>query len=175
MFDAIFEDNTLTDYINENINDPWVDTPFEGYVFLSPKQKGEFGERFVQKYFENKGSLVERAPGSTDGFDRYIDHAKIEIKFSLATRNRKTGSTNDDTFIINHVSRDKDWEYLVFFGINRNKESRLVWFTKEDFVKHHREFFSLQQGGQKIDNDDFMCTNVKKLLDQPWVHDIADW
>jgi len=51
MFYSIFEDGSLQDYINQNAQDPWVGTPFEGYVFLSPKQKGEFGEKFVSKYY----------------------------------------------------------------------------------------------------------------------------
>jgi hypothetical protein len=46
MFDSIFEDGSLRDYINQNVQDPWVGTPFADYVFMSPKQKGEFGERF---------------------------------------------------------------------------------------------------------------------------------
>ena len=50
MFSAIFEDGSLTDYISQNAQDPWKGTSFEGYVFMSPKQKGEFGERFVSKY-----------------------------------------------------------------------------------------------------------------------------
>ena len=47
MFDSIFEDGSLRDYINQNVQDPWIGTPFQDYVFMAPKQKGEFGERFV--------------------------------------------------------------------------------------------------------------------------------
>ena len=42
MFESIFSSGTLRDYIDSNVQDPWEDTPFKGYVFMSPKQKGEF-------------------------------------------------------------------------------------------------------------------------------------
>jgi hypothetical protein len=38
MFNSIFSDNELINYINGNLSDSWIGTPFEGYVFLSPKR-----------------------------------------------------------------------------------------------------------------------------------------
>ena len=71
MFDSIFEDESLRDYINQNAQDPWIGTPFQGYVFMSPKQKGEFGERFVSKFFGNVMLCdVKRAKTSTEGHDQ---------------------------------------------------------------------------------------------------------
>ena len=67
MFTTLFEDGSLQDYISQNAQDPWTNTPFEGYVFMSPKQKGEFGERFVSKFFENMFCDVKRAKTSTAG------------------------------------------------------------------------------------------------------------
>lgn len=173
MFENLFEDGSLVDYIQNNTRDPWQNTPFENYVFMSPKQKGEFGERFVHKFMTDKGSHVERAKTSTAGHDRVIDGILTEIKFSLATR--KGVGVKDDSFIINHVSKGKDWERLVFFGINKNSESRLVFFTKEDFLENYQDFFASQQGGQKIGNDDFICTKVKELVESDWVKDISEW
>ena len=178
MFSAIFEDGSLTDYINQNAQDPWKGTPFEGYVFMSPKQKGEFGERFVSKYMEAMGCDVKRAKTSTAGHDRVINSLLTEIKFSLATRDKK-GGVKKDSFIINHVSRDKDWERLVFFGINPEENScRLVWFTKKDFVAHLSSpdcLFAHQQGGKGIENDDYICTKVKDLLQCSFVKSIELW
>lgn len=180
MFTALFEDKQLTDYISEQTSDPWKNTPFENYVFMSPKQKGEFGERFVSKFFETMlMSTVERAATSTAGHDRVIDGIRTEIKFSLATRDSKKGGTKKDSFIINHVSRDKDWERLVFFGINEDQnEARLYFFTKEDFLAHVKSdecLFAYQQGGKKIENDDYICTKVAALIEQDWVHAITEW
>ena len=176
MFYSIFEDGSLRDYINQNVKDPWVGTPFESYVFMSPKQKGTFGERFVSKYFELKGSKVEK-PKST-GHDRVIDDKLTEIKFSLATRDKK-GGINEDQFIINHVSKDKDWERLVFFGINPSEDDcRFFWFCKEDFIQHLESdecVFASQQGGKSIGNDDYICTKIDKLKSMPFVKSIDQW
>ena len=178
MFNTIFEDGSLIKYVQQNAQDPWIGTSFQGYVFISPKQKGEFGERFVSKYFELKGHEVKRAKTSTAGHDRVIDGIRTEIKFSLATRDKK-GGVKDDQFIINHVSKDKDWERLVFFGINSNQEdSRLFWFTKEDFINHLESnscLFASQQGGKSIGNDDYICTAVNKLVACDFVKPIDQW
>lgn len=178
MFHSIFEDGSLQDYINQNAQDPWVNTPFRGYVFMSPKQKGEFGERFVSKYFVEKGSEVKRAKTSTAGHDRVIDSIMTEIKFSLATRN-KTGGVKEDQFIINHVSKDKDWERLVFFGINPTEEnSCFFWFSKDSFIEHLKSdecVFAPQQGGKSIGNDDYICTKIDKLKNMSFVKSLDQW
>jgi hypothetical protein len=178
MFTTIFEDGSLIDYINQNAQDPWIGTPFQGYVFMSPKQKGEFGERFVSKYFEHKGHQVKRAKTSTAGHDRIIDSILTEIKFSLATRDKK-GGVKEDQFIINHVSKDKDWERLIFFGINNTEEdSRLFWFSKEDFLNHmesSNRLFKHQQAGESIGNDDYICTKVNRLVECDWVKSVEEW
>lgn len=177
MFDSIFSDNELIDYINGNLSDPWVGTPFEGYVFLSPKQKGEFGEKFISKYFTIiKNSKVQKPLNA--GHDRIVDDKKIEFKFSLATRDKKNG-VKKDQFIINHISRDKDWERLVFFGINFDEnDARMIWFTKDDFLKHLDSddcLFNHQQGGKSIENDDYICTKVDKLLELSFIKTIDQW
>ena len=179
MFDSIFADGSLRDYINNNLNDPWIGTPFEGYVFMSPKQKGEFGERFVSKYMEEfLLSEVERAKTSTAGHDRVIDSILTEIKFALATRNKK-GGVVVDKFIINHVSVCKDWERLIFCGINPDeKDIRIFYITKQNFEEHLKSddcLFNVQQGGQNGGNDDYICTNVAALLQSDIVSPIVKW
>ena len=79
----MFADGSLQNYIEQNLEDPWRSTPFEGYVYMSPKQKGEFGERFTTKYLEHLGHKVKRAKTSTAGHDRVVDDFLTEIKFSL--------------------------------------------------------------------------------------------
>jgi len=178
MFDSIFEDGTLQEYVQNNLKDPWKGTPFEGYVFLSPKQKGEFGERFVSKLMTISGCDVKRAKTSTAGHDRVIDEILTEIKFALATRDKK-GGVCVDKFIINHVSVGKDWQRLIFCGINPDeKDVRIVFITKEDFEAHLKSdacYFNVQQGGKSVGNDDYICTNVAALLKCDFVKDIAEW
>ena len=178
MFDSIFADGTLRDYIDDNLKDPWKGTNFDGYVSMSPKQKGELGERFVHKYMELLGHKVERAKTSTAGHDRVIDNILTEIKFALATRDKK-GGVCVDKFIINHVSVCKDWQRLIFCGINPNeKDARIVFITKEDFEDHLKSdkcHFNIQQGGKNGGNDDYICTNVAALLECDFVKDISEW
>lgn len=175
----MFADGSLQNYIEQNLEDPWQRTPFEGYVFMSPKQKGEFGERFTSKYLTHLGCNVKRAKTSTAGHDRVVDNILTEIKFSLAIRNRSKGGVIFDKFIINHVSSGKDWERLVFVGVNENEEDlRVIWFTKEDFNNHiasSNSLFKVQQGGKGVGNDDYICTNVKNLLECEWVKSISVW
>ena len=175
----MFADGSLQNYIEQNLEDPWQRTPFEGYVFMSPKQKGEFGERFTSKYLTHLGCNVKRAKTSTAGHDRVVDYILTEIKFSLAIRNRSKGGVIFDKFIINHVSSGKDWERLVFVGVNENEEDlRVIWFTKEDFNNHiasSNSLFKVQQGGKGVGNDDYICTNVKNLLECEWVKSISVW
>ena len=165
MFDSIFSDGELQQYITNNCKDPWKNTPFEGYVHMSPKQKGNFGESFITKYLKLLGYDVKK-PKAT-GHDRIVNGILTEFKFSLAKRNNK-GEILKDEFMINHISKNKDWERLVFFGINiKEEEARLLWFTKEDFVElldNDVSVFRSQQGGVSIQNDDYICTDVKNLL-----------
>ena len=178
MFASIFEDGSLRDYIDNNLKDPWKGTNFEGYVFMSPKQKGEFGERFVSKFMTSLGHEVLRAKSFTAGYDRLINKILTEIKFALATRDKK-GGVIKDKFIINHVSVGKDWERLIFCGINPDeKDARIVFITKEDFEAHLKSdkcYFNVQQGGKSVGNDDYICTNVAALLECDFVKDIAEW
>jgi len=46
-------------------------------------------------YFEAAGHEVKRAKTSTAGHDRVIDNILTEIKFSLATRDKKGGVKED--------------------------------------------------------------------------------
>ena len=181
MFDSIFFDGSLQDYVQQNTHDPWIGTPFEGYVHISPKQKGEFGEKFVTKYFELLGHTVKRAKTSTAGHDRIISGINVEIKFSLANRCKvkNTWTIQKDKFMINHLKKGKDWERVVFFGINPiEEESRLLWYDKKDFLQHVDKDgcpIIKQQGGKTEDNDDYICTDIVSLLNCDWVKSLDQW
>lgn len=183
MFTSIFEEGSLQKYIQQKTQDPWVGTPFERYVLMQSKPKGEFGERFVSKYFELKGSEVKRAKTSTDGHDRVIDGFRTEIKFSLANREEKKGIAHikKDQFMINHLAKGKDWDRVVIFAINPIwEESHLIWFSKEDFVNNVDKPdcpIVKQQGGKPADNDDYFLTgtNITKLVECDWVKSIEEW
>ena len=176
MFSALFSDGELRAYVDANTSDPWENTPFEGYAFMNPKQKGEFGERFATKLLQQAGHKVERAHTSTAGYDRLVNGKKVEIKFSLANRDKRNGGVKKDVFVLNHVSMAKDWERLLFIGINPDEaDVRVVWFTRRAFCGHiaaptGKRLFNLQQGGKKVKNDDWMCTKIPDLMKCGWTH-----
>ena len=169
----------LRNYIKDEQGDPWIGTPFEGYVNLENGQKGTFGEMFVENYMKHLGFTIDKR---TDvSHDSIIDGKKIEIKFSIA--NKVNGVPRKDRYLINHISLSKDWDRLVFFGINPvYEESRFLFFDKEDFQTNiqnlkDKKIISHQQSGNRGELDDFVVqkSKVPKLYNQPWVYDIHDW
>jgi hypothetical protein len=169
----------LRDFIVTHQTDPWIGNPLEGYVHIDNGNKGKFGEMFVEKYMTLLGYQVDER--TDPGHDRVIDGMKIEIKFSLA--NRHKGIPKKDLYLINHISVDKDWDRLIFFGINPvYNESRFFFFDKSDFVENldhlkREKIVYHQQSGNRGGLDDFVVQKygVPKLHSQPWVYDIHDW
>jgi len=193
--EKIFEDNEIIVFVQDNLFDPWKNTPFKDYVYIDPKQKGDFGELFVTKFMKANDYIVDKTKKNNGPYDRYISSSKIksdqstsnymiptEIKFSLAQKDKKTKGIIANKFIINHIGRDKSWERLIFVCINGEKEKDWVikWFKKTDFkqyLENNNKLFNRQQGGKKGINDDWMCSSPQsfELSSEPWVHDIADW
>lgn len=172
--DSLFDDGTLSSYIKSKNVDLWKDTYYEGYSFLSPKQKGGFGELMVERYMTKKGSVV--LPKTNEGHDRIIDGFKTEIKFSLCNKTSKNILTQD-YFFINHVSIGKDWDRLIFMGVNPNSNNnRILWFTKQEFIEDIQNLFANQQGGIGLGNDDFKLSGkIDKLLNNKLVKSIDIW
>ena len=46
------KNDEIQDYIQNNLYDPWIGSPFEGYRYMGNKQKGELGERLVSLIME---------------------------------------------------------------------------------------------------------------------------
>jgi len=158
----------------------WKTDPiFSNYPYLSNKQKGVVGEHFAAKIFEHAGYSVDKP--TTTGHDWLIGGVKTEIKFSLAVS--KGCKIIPDKYIINHVSMDKDWDRLVHFGVNPENDSlaryRIYWMHRPDFIRYMKQekdpLFKHQQGGKKIENDDYICTNHKVFVELPFVHSIEQW
>jgi hypothetical protein len=175
----IFEDPVVIGKINKYLDDPWSNTPFSGYVYLTPSQKGQYGEYAVKKYLEQnyKKTITNRI---NPGHDIVVENHKVEVKFSVACRSRKKDTPpTKNNFIINHIATHKDWDRLIFCGINYPGEAMLVWFSKEDFAKHIQSgtntIFNRQQGGNTGTNDDYVCTKIDALLELDWVHTLDKW
>ena len=182
--EQIFNDGSLRNYIDKKTFDPWIGTLFEGYAHMDPLSKGTFGERYIEKYLSLLGFGVTPRINNDVGHDRVINSIPTELKFSISHKDNRANHEDDfirnDQFIINHVSKCKSWERLLFIGINKTGiPDRILWFTKESFEKTLNEtYFKYQQGGKKGENDDRMCSsmNVMKLYNDPLVHnDFACW
>ena len=165
--------------LNKHNNNWSGDEVFKDYHKLGNKQKGVAGEYFVEQIMRAMGSTVT-PPTHTD-HDRTIDGIKTEIKFSLAVS--KGEEIIDDKFIIIHVAVSKDWERLIFCGINpketHSNRVQMYFFNKEDFAKYmasgQKLVFKHQQSGKKGGNDDFICTNFGEFSNLPFVKNIEEW
>lgn len=167
-------------YIKDNLFDPWESTCFAGYRFMDNKQKGALGEMIVRSFFEESGAEVKSPISSTAGHDLIIDDILTEVKFSLAHTNLKKRTTKEDCFTMNHVALGKDWERLIFLGINYDmSKTRFKFMTKELFSEalHTGDYFSYQQGGNKAKNDDYIIASakLKKLINSRFMKDISEW
>jgi hypothetical protein len=180
--EQIVTSGPIKKYLEESLKNNWTGTPWEPYPLLGTKQKGGAGELIVEEYMIQHGHTVN--PPENAGHDRIIDGIKIEIKFSLAHSNTKNEVKliEPDAFAINHISIGKSWEKLVFFGVNPLKDNpnirsredddwpneRIYVMDKEGLSKHLQKEnvfpFSRQQGGKKIQNDDWMLTGRKRFL-----------
>jgi|TARA_R110000796_G_scaffold57287_1_gene132327 hypothetical protein len=163
------------------MNNNWASDPiFENYHKLGNKQKGVLGEYFVENYMKSlKNSVVQKARST--GHDRIIDGHKTEIKFSLANSTGKV--ININRFMINHVSIGKDWDRLIFCGINPlgcgADRVRMYYFNKEDFknymLRTSSPIFKHQQAGAKGGNDDYICTKFDEFAQLPFIKEVDSW
>ena len=115
IVDTIFENKQVADYMAQQLHNNWSGTRFEDYPRLDPKQKGVFGELYVEALMRTLGRDV--TPPTNPGHDRTIDGIKTEIKFSLAGSNRrKDGKLIDpDSFTLYKFKGEKP-PLLVFVG-----------------------------------------------------------
>lgn len=180
MNECIFGDGILKTYIQSQLNDPWSGTDFEGYVCMGAKQKGVFGELYIKKYLTQLGFNISSRTSSEH--DLMVDGIKTEVKFSIAQKDTRKDHPNTpraDTFMINHVGDTKDWERLVFIGINPGTyPNRVMWFDKDFFSNHKNKLFKHQQGGKKTNNDDYIANSTKilQIYNHPAVHrDFSHW
>ena len=203
VHEVIFEHANIQENIEQCKVNLWEGTTFEDYPSLNAKQMGCIvGEPYVAAFMTlAHGSRVEDAIHSDH--DRIIDGHKTEIKFSVAKHGwiKQDRCLNVDDFTFNHIAGGKDWERLVFMGINpaqdqcrlkehskqkgkRHYQQRCYFMEKEAFLHHirkpaaQRAPFKKQQGGEAGDNDDYMVTGPKQLyqlIDLPFVKPISEW
>jgi len=181
----------VKDYVSEQNQDHWIGTAYEGYKFLGNKQKGQFGEKIIDDLFRSLGCKVTK-PSNT-GHDSVVNGIRMEYKFSLSQQ--KNGIIQKNSWMMNHVAEGKDWEWLLFAGVNPEGTDDVVGLlSKENFVKILRteneikmkvrakgqlrnKFFGAQQGGNKADNDDWMSgsRSLVALLNSEYMIGVDEW
>lgn len=132
---------------------PWAGTILNDFYLLNPKAKGAKGEEIVVKILKNLGYTVEETHMNNGPFDKFVNGKKTEIKFSLASKRNY-----DWKFTFNHIGFKKDWEQIIFVGINGDLKIHIVKYNKNELPM---DFLSRQQGGSSGDNDDFMSSGLK--------------
>lgn len=132
---------------------PWKGTPLNDFYLLNPKKKGGQGEKIAGAILEKLGYDVNYDVPNNGGYDMIVDGKKTEIKFSLASTRNFIWQ-----FTFNHIGFKKDWEQIIFVGINGDMNIHIVKYDKDNLPQ---DLLSKQQGGKKGDNDDFMCSGVK--------------
>lgn len=129
----------------------WADTPLERYYAANPKLKGACGEEIAATILSKLGYNVRER--TNPGHDKIINDRKTEIKFSAASeRNCKW------QFTFNHIGFHKDWDDIIFVGVNGDLSIHITKYTKEELAT---KCLSHQQGGNTSSNDDFMITGTK--------------
>jgi hypothetical protein len=159
---------TIQQYIKDQLSkDPYAGTPFAGYHFLSVKKKGIVGEQGATAFYDEMGVPISGPTGA--GNDLVINGLPSEVKFSLGTKKNT----------INHFSVGKDWQTAQLIVGNPHKQIGLYVLTKANFIRclNDTQLFTNQQGGKKVGNDDFMCSDKKLvvLLNSEYVTFVDTW
>jgi len=160
-------------YLSETISSDWVakhtsflaewkTTQFPYYPTLKLPDKGKLGEKLTKtlmKAVHNSKVKGRKNPGH----DQIIDDWKTEIKLSIRLV---------PEFIYNHISVKKDYDRLLFLGIDAKTNIMYPYFmTKEDIINHLPNF-SHQQGGVSVKNDDFLIVARPTF---PFMRPISEW
>jgi hypothetical protein len=174
---GIFEDTLSSPDIEQTIKDLsnrkniWKGTKLENYHTWANTQQGSFGEKYVSRIFLSNGHCV--AKRENPDHDRIINGIKTEIKFSIQ-------KDKPFDFVFNHISVGKDWNRIVFCGLNLKMEtSVLLWLTKEDFITMVETLkINRAQGGNKMKNDDFIISGPNvchKAIKFSHIKTLNDW
>ncbi len=148
-----------------DLNNYWAGTPYEIYYTVGAKTKGAVGEAIVRCFLESHGKTVKYR--KNPGHDMIVEGIKTEVKFSLASK-RNTSCE----FTFNHIGIEKDWERIIFCGINGDLEEKICWFSKDELINilNNTEIFRIQEG-----DDDFFSMGKKtaELLNRG--HSMEEW
>jgi len=180
MIEQFLTPEFLKENIEPKLKDPFENTIFKGYYFLSNATKGVIGEKlavllFQQKGFEScrqKDIKYKNKQKKDPGWDILVNDIKTEVKISLSIKAKSIWS-------INHLSIQKSAERIFLICINPliPSDNKYIWFNKADMIasiNNQEKIFLSQQGGKEQKNDDWKC-DTTKLLKSSFVKDISEW
>ena len=150
-----------------DLNNYWAKTPYETYFTIGAKSKGTVGEMIVRKHLEDCDLEVQNR--ITSGHDAIVNGVKTEIKFSLASKRNENYE-----FTFNHIGVNKDWERIIFCGINGDLTEKIVWFTNEEI----KEIFADTTCFRKQEGEDDYFSMGKcstNLLNHSKAKNITEW
>jgi hypothetical protein len=93
-------------------------------MYLPSRSRGTAGEKLVEAWLQRLG-LAVRPPVNT-GHDRFVNGAKIEIKFSTLWQSGQ--------YVFQQL-RDQDYEHVVLLGISPQDAS--VWMPPKEVAFSH--------------------------------------
>lgn len=162
-------DNSLQDFLRQKtINNPLKGTLLENYTYIHPKQKGQFGEMFVNKICKRLNYTVERPLNLSH--DSIINGVKTEIKFSVM---------GGDTLIFNHIAKSKDYDRLIFACCYGNTIDIKYCSKETACTLIDTGVFKRQQNGKKGTNDDYMFVTKlpgwQAFIKQDFIKDLHEW
>lgn len=170
ILESILEDKVLINYLCSD-SDPWAGTPLQGYVYKDNKKKGKYGELLIELAAKKLGYNVSNRTNT--GHDTIINGYTAEVKFTVLSGGKK--------FTFNHVSREKDWDRIIFAAIDKMCTISIIWTTKSELFNliDSGKYFVRQQGGKSGSNDDWMfnCsqTNWPKFKSESCMKDFSQW
>lgn len=154
-------------YDNCDKKNYWIGTPYETYSVLGAKSKGVVGEEIVKTLLASYDFDIKKR--TNPGHDAIVFDIKTEIKFSLASKRNMNYE-----FTFNHIGINKDWERIIFCGVNGDLNCEIKWFTNEEIkeITHDKTYFAKQEGP-----DDFfsMGKHSTLLLQHPYAKNMEDW
>jgi hypothetical protein len=169
---------------------PWHTSKFYSWQKSGNKVKGIIGEDLLEKcILPDYNIKVEKVGGSAD--HDLIDTTNglnIEVKTGFALKTN--GLISSDKFMWQHIGLHKNWDILVFIGVNHedttkmhirrgwrnNPESLVIRFIPKKDIRLliDRGYLKKQQGGQSGSNDDWM-TGTNLLRDTEYLKNYEDY
>jgi len=169
------EEFEISNHIQSLIkDDPFLNTPYEGYYYLNPGQKGTVGE-FIQRKLYTKANFYSLDRDNA-GHDFILDLSNYDDKEHIYIKNETKFSLlkpeKNSSWMINHIALKKDWQILTITLVDyfNNHTKYNYVYNKETVSKMIDDsVFKYQQGGKSGENDDFMLSikpkELKKVLE----------